>query len=311
MSQSYRFDLEFDEAGGPDSVVVKLAASDDTSRSTGIALGIYEREIRFYQEVAPRVQGPLPDCHFAAFDSGEGWFTLVLDDAAPGVQGDQIAGCSVDEAGLAMRELARLHAPLWDDAQVGAAQWLNQDPPISTAVAEQLLAGFLERYEARVAPEHRALMERFLTQLDEWLADRPRPHSVVHGDYRLDNMLFGDPRGPKPLTVVDWQTVSCGPPLLDASYFLGAGLSVEDRRASEEGLVREYYEGLLGLGVEGFGWETCWHEYRRNTFHGVIMAVISPMLVVRTERGDDMFMTSLARHAQQVIDLEAEDLLPV
>src|SRR5919198_2890256 len=53
MSQSYRFVLSWDgEApGAPASVVVKLAASDDTSRSTGVGLGIYEREIRFYQEV--------------------------------------------------------------------------------------------------------------------------------------------------------------------------------------------------------------------------------------------------------------------
>ena len=40
------------------------------------------------------------------------------------------------------------------------------------------------------------------------------------------------------------------------------------------------------------------------------MAVVAPMLVVRTERGDDMFMTSLARHAQQVIDLEARSCCP-
>jgi hypothetical protein len=39
------------------------------------------------------------------------------------------------------------------------------------------------------------------------------------------------------------------------------------------------------------------------------MAVAASLLVVRTERGDDMFMTSLARHAQQVLDLEAEQLL--
>ena len=40
------------------------------------------------------------------------------------------------------------------------------------------------------------------------------------------------------------------------------------------------------------------------------MAVAASMLVARTERGDDMFMTLLARHAQQAIDLDAVDLLP-
>jgi len=309
MSQSYRFTLGWDGAVGPQSVVIKLAAADDTSRSTGIGLGIYEREIRFYQEVAPRVQGPVARCHLAVFDDSEGWFTLVLDDAAPALQGDQIAGCTVEEARLAMRELARLHAPVWEDPRLDEAEWLNQRPPINAEVAGQLLAGFLERYDPRIEPAHRVIVERFIARLDEWMDDRRRPFSIVHGDYRLDNMLFAGTGGATPLTVVDWQTVSWGPPLLDASYFLGAGLAVEERRATEEDLVRTYYEHLLALGVAAFGWDACWDEYRRKAFHGVLMAVVSPMLVVRTERGDDMFMTSLARHAQQVIDLDAEELL--
>jgi hypothetical protein len=312
MSQSYRFRLTWDEraSAGPAGVVLKVAASDETSRSTGVGLGIYEREIRFYQEVAPRIGGPVPACHLAAWDPDEGWFTLVLEDAAPAVQGDQIAGCSVEEARLAIRELARIHAPVWDDPRLGAAGWMNQPPVVNEAIVGQLLTGFIERYDARLAPEHRAVVERFIARLDPWLADRRQPFSVVHGDYRLDNLLFGEPGSPKPLTVVDWQTVSWGPPLLDASYFLGSGLAVDDRRGAEEALVREYHESLRALGVERFPWEECWEEYRRQTFAGVLMAVVAPMLVVRTERGDDMFMTSLARHAQQILDLDAEAFLP-
>jgi hypothetical protein len=311
MSESHRVSLAWDERApaGPASVVIKVAAADQTSRSTGVGLGIYEREIRFYREVAPRVGGPVAACHFAAYDPQEGWFTLVLEDAAPAVQGDQIAGCTVEEARLAMRELARIHAPVWNDQQLGAADWLNQPPVVDEAIVGQLVGGFLERYEARLAPEHRAVVERFVTRLDAWLADRRRPFSIAHGDYRLDNLLFGEPGGPKPLTVVDWQTVSWGPPLLDTSYFLGAGLAVGDRRAHEEALVREYHDSLLALGVEDFPWHVCWEEYRRRAFHGVLMVVVASMLVVRTQRGDDMFMTSLARHAQQVLDLEAEELL--
>jgi hypothetical protein len=311
MSQSYRLSLTWDERGpaGPASVVLKVAAADDTSRSTGIGLGIYEREIRFYQDVAPRIGGPIAACHLAEYDAKEGWFTLVLEDSAPAAQGDQIAGCTIDEARLAMRELARLHAPVWNDPELDAAGWLNQPSMVSQALVEQLLKGFLERYDARIAPEHRSVVERFVARLDPYLAERRSPFSIVHGDYRLDNMLFGRPGSRKPLTVVDWQTVSWGQPLLDASYFLGAGLPVGERRAHEKALLREYYDGLLALGVNGFSWEACWEEYRRYTFHGVLMAVIAPMLVVRTERGDDMFMTSMARHAQQVIDLRSEDLL--
>ena len=46
------------------------------------------------------------------------------------------------------------------------------------------------------------------------------------------------------------------------------------------------------------------------TFGGIVMAIVASMVVERTERGDDMFMTWLARNAQQILDLDALDLLP-
>src|SRR3954471_9834121 len=308
MSQNHRVRLSGD--GAPASVVIKVAAEDPTSRATGVGMGAYEREIRFYRELAPRIGGPLAACLATAFDPSEGWFTIVLEDVAPARQGDQIEGCSVDDACGAMEALARLHAPVFGDPGLGATPWLNQESPVNQALLAQLLAGFFERYEGRIADEHKALCERFVASSDGWTADRRPPLGLVHGDYRLDNMLFGRDGAPRPLTVVDWQTVGWGPPLLDASYFLGGGLSVEDRRAHEEELVRVYHDALRAQGIDGFSWEECWTDYRRQAFHNVLMAIAAAMLVERTERGDDMFMATLARGAQQALDLDSVDLLP-
>ena len=313
MSQSHRVVLEYagPEPSGPATVVVKIAATDPTSRATGVGLGAYEREIHFYRELAPRIAGgALPTCHAALIDPSEGWFTHVLEDAAPAVQGDQIAGCGVDQARVAMRALAGLHAPVFADPQLGATPWLNQEMPLNQALLTQLLPAFLERYGDRVAPEHRAVCERLVPSLDGWVHDRRPPLGLVHGDFRLDNMLFGDAGDARPFTIVDWQTVGWGPVMTDASYFLGGGLSVEDRRAAEEELVREYHETLQRHGVRGFGWDACWDGYRRQCFLGLVMTIAPAMLVERTERGDDMFMTILARYAQQAQDLSALDLLP-
>src|SRR3954449_8172111 len=105
MSLSYRVTLD-----GGDSVVVKLAATDPTSRGTGLGLGIYEREVRFYRELAPQLRAAaLAECYAAAIDGTGEWFTLVLEDIAPATQGDQIAGCSPEQARLALRALAQLH----------------------------------------------------------------------------------------------------------------------------------------------------------------------------------------------------------
>src|SRR6202035_1189744 len=131
----------------------------------------------------------------------------------------------------------------------------------------------------------------------------------VHGDFRLDNMLFGAPGSPRPLTVVDWQTVAWGGAMTDAAYFIGSGLEIDERRAHERELFGEYFDALAGHGVEGIESEDCWSEYRRLTFAGILMAIVASMLVERTERGDEMFMAMLARHSQQALDLDAEELL--
>jgi hypothetical protein len=111
------------------------------------------------------------------------------------------------------------------------------------------------------------------------------------------------------VAVVDWQTVGVGPGALDVSYFLGAGLSVEDRRAHEEDLVLGYHEALLGLGVEGFDRERCWKDYRAFAFAGFHMAVLASMVVERTDRGDEMFLAMAGRHGRQILDLDSESAI--
>ena len=312
MSESRRVSIDY--APGPDtgpaSVVLKTASADENSRSVGVSLGVYDREVRFYSELAPRVGGPLPQCYTAVIDPREGWFTLLLEDVAPAVQGDQITGCAVEQARLATLELARLHAPVFADPQLGATPWLNQEMVLGQALMTQLLPTFLERYGDRVAPEHREVCRRFVASLDGWVADRRPPLGLVHGDYRLDNMLFGAADAPRRFAVVDWQTVSWGPVMTDLSYFLGGSLAVEDRRAHEQVLVRGYYDALHAHGVRGFDWDQCWDGYRRQSFLGILMTVGPAVLVERTERGDEMFLVSLSRYAQQILDLDALELLP-
>ncbi|HUH79969.1 MAG TPA: phosphotransferase [Solirubrobacteraceae bacterium] len=310
MSESTRVSIDYAaETTGPASVVLKTASTDESSRATGVGLGIYEREVRFYRELAPRIGGPLADCRFAAI-APDGSFTLVLEDLAPARQGDQIAGCTLEQARVAMRSLAQLHAPVFADPQLGAIPWLNQGTVLTQALVAQLLDGFVERHGERVADEHLEVCRRFVASLDGWSQELRPPLGLVHGDYRLDNMLFGEAHAPRPFAVVDWQTVGWGQVMTDASYFLGGSLTLEDRRAHEQELLREYHEALHEHGVRGFGWEECWEGYRRQAFLGVLMTVAPAMLVQRTERGDEMFLVTLARYAQQVLDLDAIELLP-
>ena len=82
MSQSHRVSFRAPDSppAGPETVVVKLASDDPTSRATGLSMALYFREVAFYSQLATRIGDPLPGCHLAEYDPAEGWFTLVLED---------------------------------------------------------------------------------------------------------------------------------------------------------------------------------------------------------------------------------------
>lgn len=312
MSECYRIRLDYAQAdGGPESVVLKVAATDPVSRQTGLALGLYEREVRFYGDIAPRLGGPIAPCYHAAVDTSTGVFDLLLGDAGPAVVGDEIAGATIEQARLGAVELGRLHGPLLGDVALAEAPWLNREAPLNQAMITPLYAGFVDRYGDQIAPEHRVVCERLVATFDGYLAQEAQASGIqglVHGDYRLDNMLFGTAGADRALTVVDWQTVSWGPALTDLSYFLGCALPTEDRRQHYDALLRAYHEALgpdapLTLADVADG-------VRRQSFFGVMMAIVSSMLVERTDRGDQMFMTMLRRHCDHVLDTDALATLP-
>ncbi|MGZ6780234.1 MAG: DUF7064 domain-containing protein, partial [Mycobacterium sp.] len=229
---------------------------------------------------------------------------------APAVVGDEIRGATVDQATLAMAELGRLHAPLLGQTAMADVGWLNRESPVNQALIAALYAGFAERYRDHIAPAHREVCERLVACFDAFLAQESAKgvHGLVHGDYRLDNMLFGQPGADRPLTVVDWQTVTWGPAMTDVAYFLGCALPDGIRRDHYDALLRAYH-GALGDAAP-LSLEDVREGVRQASFFGVMMAIVSPMLVERTERGDAMFMTMLARHCQHVLDTDALATLP-
>lgn len=313
MGDSVRLELTYDrETTAPSSLVAKLPAADPTSRATAAALRNYEIEVSFYRELAPGLPVRNPRAYVALHDAATDDFILVLEDLAPAQPGDQLAGCTPDQAAVAIDELPKLHAPRWGDPKLAAYSWLSRGSEESrgmmVALIANLYSGFRDRYAERLDSDILELCERFVPDLGAYLADRGEPMTVQHGDYRLDNLLFGTQEGGYPVAVVDWQTVAHGPGLSDVSYFMGAGLLPDDRRAHEEALVHQYHEGLRAAGV-AVSWDACWTQYRRYTFAGLIMAIAASMLVEQTARGDDMFMAMANRHGRHALDLDAEALI--
>ena len=165
--------------------------------------------------------------------------------------------------------------------------------------------GFAATYRPYLTDEAFAVAEAFGPLVSKWVLDRdPAPLAVTHGDYRLDNLLFGTSTGGPAVTVVDWQTPGHGSPIGDLSYFCGAGLVPEDRRVHERSLLDVYATELAEFGVSvDETW--LWEQYRHDAFGGVIMAVIASQVVGGSDRSEAMFAAMATRHLQHAIDLDS------
>ncbi|MCB1685907.1 MAG: phosphotransferase [Pseudomonadales bacterium] len=297
----------------PQTLVGKFPSDDPLSRATGVQLRNYIKEVAFYRELKPRLSIPTPRCFYADIQGEGPEFALLLEDLAPAQQGDQLKGCSPAVARAAVLGLVGLHAPSWCDASLRGIDWLGEP---DEAGREMLLAlyraqlpGFLERYGARLSADEAALIAAVGDSPN--VLGRPlcEPFSLVHIDYRLDNLLIDASTEPATVYTVDWQSVTLGNPMTDVAYFLGAGLLPEVRQPVEQRLVHDYHAALAAAGVSDYGWDDCWRDYRRAAFAGFPVTVVASMLVQRTARGDEMFTAMARRHARHALDLQADEFL--
>ena len=312
---SVRISMPDAEASLPRSVVVKLPATDDTSLTTAAMLRHYERETRFYLELASTVDMRVPACYYGDWTPETNAFVLVLEDMAPATQGDQLTGCTLEQARDAVRELAKLHGPRWDDQTLYEIDWIEHDrgdePDAGAGLAimwQMLFPGFAATYRSHLSADEFELAERFGPMIGAWRAGRTGPKTITHGDYRLDNMLFATPAGGPPVTVVDWQTPAHGSPITDLSYFIGAGLLPPERREHERELVAVYLEAIGAYGIvldEAWVWE----QYRRDALAGLVVAAVASQIVTLNDRSEAMFGAMAQRHLRHALDLDAFSLI--
>lgn len=309
MGTSIRLHLTREGAAPiPDTLVAKLPSADETKRA--MVAGIYQTEVNFYRELALTLACRTPRCWYA--DLSDDWqqFVLLLEDLAPREQGDQILGCDVTQARHAVENLAGLHGPRWCDPTL-EADWMTivrgDGAEMVAAITRDATDRFLERYHDRLLPEDRTLLDAVPARLASWILARDGRYAPLHGDYRLDNLLFGD--GPEPVAAVDWQTVTLGLPGRDLAYFLSTGLLPEVRREHERDLVAAYHSALVDFGVGDHPLEQCWDDYLFGMLQGPLITIVGAAYGEVTERGDEMFLAMASRSCAAIRDHDVLDLV--
>ncbi|MEC7874826.1 MAG: phosphotransferase [Actinomycetota bacterium] len=312
VGANFRCHLTWDGHEGPSTVVIKFAALDAQSRATGIEMGTYRREVEFYRQIAPRIDVAVPYVHYLDFVPGSADVVIVMEDLHPRIQGDQLNGCSYGEAEAVLSEAALLHSAFWGDESLSELDWVSRRRPDEIAQTiefiEALQPAFTDRYRSSLSDQAIEAADRFAQGAFNWFSKIPAPSTLVHGDYRLDNLMFA-PDGsaePRSVVVVDWQTVTHSHAAHDVAYFLGSCFEPKERRRNEEQLVAHYLNELADSDATvPITLDELWLNYRRFSWSGFLMAMLASMIVGRTERGDAMFVAMANRHAAQIFDLDA------
>lgn len=300
------------DAGGlPPTFVIKLPAQDDAVRDR-VFFG-YRSECSFYSSVADRVSVPVPECFYCEITDDAMEYALLLADQAPAVQGDQIAGCGEREARLSVTALAGLHGPTWCDPV-----WLDLPGIAFGRPDEESAKGLgdvaklsaditLDKLGNRMTELDRETFSASMRMVTPWLLFEHHRFALLHGDYRLDNLLF-DP-GRTRVSVVDWQTLGIGLPARDLAYFTATSLDSQLRASIERSLVDDYHQALVGHGVTDYDRDTCWRDYRLGVIQAPLISALGFAFASSTDRGDDMVLTMLTRGCQAIRDLGTLDLV--
>ena len=147
---------------------------------------------------------------------------------------------------------------LWDGAMPGAApaeRTAHYHAMIDTLAAlhatDYQAAGlgdygkpgnYFDRQVARWTKQYKAAetermepVERLIEWLPRTIPAQTRT-SIVHGDFRIDNMIFA-PDAPRVTAVLDWELSTLGDPLADFSYFLMSWVTQPEGRSGVMGMT--------------------------------------------------------------------------
>jgi aminoglycoside phosphotransferase (APT) family kinase protein len=126
--------------------------------------------------------------------------------------------------------------------------------------------------------QHIETIERLIEWLPRTCPDDDQT-SIVHGDYRLDNMVI-HPTEPRVIAVLDWELGTLGNPLADFTYFLmgwvnGAMAAIPDQQAHGAPTldeVVEYYCQRTGRsGLPDLNWYFAYNIFR---LAGIVQGII-------------------------------------
>jgi len=303
---------EGDANGAPTSFIAKYPSQNPTNREVAMSFNLYEREVRYFQELDPLTSALSPVAHVAHLQGDN--FLLLLQDMTDYRAGDQIKGADLADTQAAIQELAKLHAAFWNN--VGDIDWV---PHIANSYhADNMVNLFLMGWQGMatnfaefLSADIIAMGDAFSRALPTLQAtmDQP-PVTLIHGDFRMENLLYATQPEHHAVAVIDWQGPLLGCGMVDVALMLGQSTITEVRRQHERTLI-EQYAGRLGEHGADYDVADAWHHYLlAGLYNWCYVSAVAGTLDSSNARAFAWMSQMVKRQATFTHDHDLFDLLP-
>jgi len=248
----------------PDSLILKIDSDDPHSREIALHLNCFRREVGFYRAFAPQLPALVPHAYATGNGLSDEGRWLLLEDLSMMTVGNQVRGVTARTCGQVLQVMAEVHARFWGSSGLRIHDWLPDHQFWFQGSSDKLSSlhrNFLQDYELRVEPEALkaiALVIEHSLAIDAAIAQRPA--TLVHGDLRIENVLFANSANERDVVVLDWGTPTRSMAAMDLAYLIGGSVPMPARRGQLRDLCSQWHQSLRSHGVKDYSLSDAWAD---------------------------------------------------
>ena len=264
-------DCETNIENFPKSVVIKFPPENDENRNFGNKMRVFEREQRFYRELANKCPARIPKCYYTLMNEANNDFILMIEDGKDWTPADQVDGLTANQTKSAVIEIAKLHAYWWESEELEKLTWMPEENRDHIHTFNHNWYEFKEEHSDVLNKQYLYIGD-IIAQSGQKIEDLSKigPRTIIHYDFRADNMLFNEK---DEILVVDWQTALKSFGAFDVGRAIcGSHHGVIEKNHHLE-FLELWYEQLLKLDVTNYTFEEAWRDYRI----GIILSSYVPV----------------------------------
>ncbi len=292
----------------PHSVVIKFPSELEENKNFGSNFGAYERELRFYRELAAISPVRVPVCYYNVMDKENDNYIIVLEDAGSWTPGDQLVGLNAKQTRSAVKAISRFHAYWWDSPDLEKLEWIPGENIDSVHAFRDNWEGFRDEHRDILSDKDIAAGE-LIAQSGQKIHDLclVSPRTIVHSDFRAENMMFKEN---DEIMILDWQLATKSFGAFDTSRVVCGSYHRELERSHHLEFLNLWHEGLMDSGVQSYSIDDAWDDYRLGMILvSYIPIVIHHLLSHEGSRGISVLKARIKRIFYAIHDCRALDVI--